>query len=744
MYCFSCKRAVPVDVSNPGRKCPCSGALYLTPQDLLSSMYTKIVPQVREPQVQMASIIDEAIRDSVLSPKSSVIAIEAPTGTGKTLAYLAAALEKPDAYVVISVSTKNLQDQVSNDIGRLCADILRLTGSVPTNLSKTYALRGASNYFCRSKCATLVASGGLTEADATNLESINDSVYSDCSLSLAEITTANPHLTKYLRKCGVYGNKTCTKCEFRDECNFIDHKIKMCQQGSRIVVVNHAMVAAQIKLKSKARIDIEQRVPVTPVEISSMAFKTILSRSTTIIFDEAHQFVDYLESAFTDDVSLPTVLRNCGLIISKVLPGLAARSGSGMLADNTTKYISRLTSAVLELDIAFKNLLKDSRGGTHVITSGDFSALSQAALEALRFPETQPIGTHLGPLIDLRTYESLIEDVKSLRAMFDCGLNFSCINLTPKGEVTLTIKYHIPKAAIQNIVALKTVVLTSGTLVKERNDELHCNHILGPMGLQNGAFIHRVNTVFNYDKQCVFYIPRRNVIDPSNYRKGGSAQEKYLDEFIKHAAELIRITDGGTVILFSARREMDSVYDRLRDHESCTSREILIQSLRVNTGDLTKDFEEQSIDAYLAEDPGPILLGLNSFWEGFSVEGPALRSVIVAKLRFPRPQDPQLLYLKDRGVSDTFNQYSIPFATQHLRQAEGRLLRTQHDYGIVSLFDTRVSTKAYGRRILKHMSTCTESTKTHNLKEVATRYNELNAKHSEYWDEEYVKRRESE
>ena len=97
------------------------------------------------------------------------------------------------------------------------------------------------------------------------------------------------------------------------------------------------------------------------------------------------------------------------------------------------------------------------------------------------------------------------------------------------------------------------------------------------------------------------------------------------------------------------------------------------------------------------------IFGLASFFEGIDLPGEYCRHVVIAKLPFAVPDDPiaaahaELLEAQGR---DPFMEISVPDAAQKLVQASGRLLRTEEDEGRVTLMDTRLLSRRYGRSIL--------------------------------------------
>ena len=100
------------------------------------------------------------------------------------------------------------------------------------------------------------------------------------------------------------------------------------------------------------------------------------------------------------------------------------------------------------------------------------------------------------------------------------------------------------------------------------------------------------------------------------------------------------------------------------------------------------------------EHPDSVLFGTDSFWEGVSVKGDALRLVIIPRLPFRVPTDPiqeaRHELLAAQGL-DPFRTYSLPQAVLRFRQGFGRLIRASTDRGAVLVLDQRVSTRWYGR-----------------------------------------------
>jgi ATP-dependent DNA helicase DinG len=99
-----------------------------------------------------------------------------------------------------------------------------------------------------------------------------------------------------------------------------------------------------------------------------------------------------------------------------------------------------------------------------------------------------------------------------------------------------------------------------------------------------------------------------------------------------------------------------------------------------------------------------ILFGTDSFWTGVDVPGDSLSQVVITRLPFDVPTHPvaeaRAEWIRERG-GNPFNELTLPDALVKFRQGIGRLIRTQSDRGLVTILDSRVLAKAYGRLFLE-------------------------------------------
>ena len=112
------------------------------------------------------------------------------------------------------------------------------------------------------------------------------------------------------------------------------------------------------------------------------------------------------------------------------------------------------------------------------------------------------------------------------------------------------------------------------------------------------------------------------------------------------------------------------------------------------------DYSRTELAQRMRDAGNAILFGTDSFWTGVDVPGDALSQVVIARLPFSTPSHPiaeaKSELIRARG-GDPFNELTLPEAIMKFRQGVGRLIRTQSDRGLITILDSRVLAKSYGR-----------------------------------------------
>ncbi|MCF7528944.1 ATP-dependent DNA helicase DinG [Neisseria lisongii] len=228
-------------------------------------------------------------------------------------------------------------------------------------------------------------------------------------------------------------------------------------------------------------------------------------------------------------------------------------------------------------------------------------------------------------------------------------------------------------------------VLTSATLQSLGNFNLLLRQT-GLVWLPETATL-ALKSPFDFEKQGELYLPPIYA-SPKDPAAHTAAVAEWLPKLIA-ADQAI-----GTLVLFSSRRQMQEVALRLPDDYLPL---LLIQ------GELPKTVLLQRHYEALKAGNASIIFGLDSFAEGLDLPGEACVQVIIAKLPFSMPDNPiektQNRWIEQRG-GNPFIEITVPEASIKLVQAVGRLIRTEQDYGRVTILDNRVKTQRYGQQLL--------------------------------------------
>ena len=204
-------------------------------------------------------------------------------------------------------------------------------------------------------------------------------------------------------------------------------------------------------------------------------------------------------------------------------------------------------------------------------------------------------------------------------------------------------------------------------------------------GIPDDAHFLAVAGAFDYQNNATIAVPKDAV--------EGNQVADHTEYLITHLPSYFEPA-AGTLVLFSSRRQMEEVYDGLdRD----VQKQLLIQG-QYSAREMIRLHKER-----VAQGKQSMLFGLASFAEGVDLPGDYCRHVVIVKLPFAVPDDPLLEALSEwveEGGKNSFFTLSLPQASLRLIQACGRLLRSEGDRGRVTILDKRIVSKRYGRDLL--------------------------------------------
>lgn len=270
----------------------------------------------------------------------------------------------------------------------------------------------------------------------------------------------------------------------------------------------------------------------------------------------------------------------------------------------------------------------------------------------------------------------------------DIGVPFLShrVDASTPGGVPLTIAPAMQELLSEPGALQRSWIFTSATLGYEPG----LDAFLEATGLPNHSRVLRVPSPFDYANQAALFVPS----DMPDV--GTSAHSLAVADLVATAASVL---GGRTLVLTTSLRAMRAVAQRLRERlQSDTDLQVRVQgesSKRMLTEALRQPERSAAV--------GVILVACVTFWEGIDVPGDALQLVVIDKLPFSPPDDPLLqaraARLQELG-RNPFMQLHVPQAAMVLKQGAGRLIRSEHDRGVLVVCDERLVQKSYGRKLL--------------------------------------------
>lgn len=668
----------------------------------------------REEQTRMSFVVAEAFNEE------RVAVIEAGTGTGKSLAYLLPAAlwaTRNRERIVVSTNTINLQEQlIKKDI-----PFLREKGGLSF---RAVLVKGRSNYLCLRKLKAIETEPSLFKEEGTagELEAIMEwsrKTGEGCRNDLSFI----PRDEVWEEVCCEADQCGRVKCGHYGKCFFYSARREAA--GADILVVNHALLLADVALRSETGYD----------------SSAILPPFTRLIFDEGHHLEDTATSFFSSRISRHGILRILGRLQHPrkaqrgILPRISARIGreipqeldvlfieiSGILEGRllpgrlslSETVISVLDSLGLSLLSYLKNDGKNSGERklrlTPTVYSDPFWQEAEQAVRRLVKELTEYVASLKsffkacdqlpeaileklsGALIDLKGIRGRLEGVIRDLGVFTLRDDRLChwfeVNKGARGMTVRLCSSPIQVAeSIKSVILdrFRTVVVTSATLaVGEKFDYLEKMTGIDLLERQRVTEL-LLASPFDYERQAFIGIPD-DLPDPTE-----RSFTPYLENYLLRG---LIVSRGRAFVLFTSYDLLSRVFASLREPLEKAGLTPMRQG-EINRHMLLNRFRHER---------NAVLFGTDSFWEGVDVQGKALELVVITRLPFRVPTEPILEARAEHITAvggDPFMEYTVPQAVIKFKQGFGRLIRSRGDRGAVLIFDSRVLSKNYGRFFL--------------------------------------------
>lgn len=598
--------------------------------------------EMREGQVALARVVDEAMRD-----RRHALG-EGPCGTGKGIAYGVPSVwhaHHEKKRVVIATANIALQEQLVEK------DLPLLREVLPWPF--TFALlKGRNNFLCIDRLRESEARGELAglydDEQDRQAEAVLEWARRTQTGDVSELPFVP--LPQVWSKASV-GSDECKgdDCPFRDDC--FAERAKAVAREADIVVTNYHMLFAHLAVRRETGQDL------------------VLPPFDLLVCDEAHEAAEIARDFFGFTVSEHAITR---------LARTATDLGDRKLADRLRQRAGELfdRAAAFARSPAYRCRLQQPGFVATALLARELEALAKLgeaiAGDELRAREMRATGRNTVRLA--RTAGARIEEAAQ---QSDPGKVY-WIDLDGRDRAKLKAKPIDVSALLREELfgATESVTLVSATLTTGGTFDF----VRGELGVPDGALEVVAESPFDFQSQALLVVPDEGLPEPRD--------AEFADAAADFVGRVMDLCDGRTLGLFTSYRVLNAVYDRV----SGNGHRVLRQ------GDLPRT----ELARIFKEDVRSVLLGTESFWTGIDVPGEALTGLVIDKLPFPHPEDPVVSAICERDPQ-AFNNYLVPKAIITLRQGVGRLIRSQQDIGVVVLLDRRIAEKRYGRRFLRSL-----------------------------------------
>ena len=666
--------------------------------DTASDRLAQVLPtyERRDNQTALAHGIEEHLRGGSLNRHAIY---QAGCGVGKSFGYLIPAILSGKR-VIVSTGTKALQDQIANKDLPFLAENL--------GVDFTYSiLKGRANYLCQAQLAKLAEEDPTTAAAVqAKIEELND----DDFLAQADDFDVEPKTWRSL-------TKSSTECPGKRECPFgetcFSEKAKAKAKGANLVIVNHALLLTDLW-----------------VSMISRGNANMLGDYDAVIIDEAHELEEYATTVFGKD------LREGSLInLGADVQSFSGRYGKDIAVRDYTGSVQSLWAKLEVGRLRVDQIL--NIGEEIVILNEELVKLSDQLqsfkIEKASDDKTAKKGEASRKMLVKRIDNLITATADLVTASFDDLVRW--VDIEKFGKTEMKVLHSVP-IDVSKILRAElfqdarvclgcdgtgsndtsdgacticggsttrpdvTAILVSATL-KVQNS---FSYVAGRLGIDYYDSFD-VGTPFDYTTQCRLYVPE-HIVEPTPQNRN-----TWEGQSITEIRNLITTSRGGALVLFTSVKDMRAAYDHLNSRIPYTC---FIQGEGTN----------KELAARFMEDESSVLFATKSFFTGVDFQGDACKLVIISKLPFPVPTDPIIearCESIERKGGNSFKDYTIPVMTLILQQGFGRLIRHSNDKGVVAILDRRLTTKPYGKKIVRSLP---ESPLIETLTEVEAFYNQ--------------------
>lgn len=639
--------------------------------------------EMREGQQDMSfEIIDALIHNQHF-------AVEAGVGIGKSFGYLVPVLlynKKMKKPVIVATSTIALQEQLWNDVH----DVMPLLNTQP----EVILAKGQTHYLCHKR-----ANEYINMEDAVIPKELTDGIEQgfqerkQFSSSLPQSIWDRVNIQRFsMRNCGSC-EKKCLYYAIRSQLRYT----------KGIVLCNQDFLTAHLRQLRRGQDGLINR------------------EADLIVVDEAHNLDDKVRSATTERVNQSKILGLIQSATKEIKPAdrqnvyretneaqIAIRTFFDSLKAQMQQQISNSQHDMRYADRFFFdgslesinllksmcNAIKSAALSIQVYASYDFNNRSTAASDELD-EQSESLAEMIEELDD---YLLWIERKGSQAELVYC----------PKNTREITNRLYFSGSA--------HTILTSATLTNSTDGSLEEQYayFISNTGFptdEHGCLSEPKPSPYPYDEHSMIYYCD-DLPHPTR------EHEAFIEQGVKRLLDVLDISGGKALVLFTAKSDMEEVYSILSQMD--LPYKILMQQSGSSQDYVLNEFKENT---------NSVLLGTGAYWEGISIEGKSLSNVVIFRLPFPVP-DPIIEY-KASIAKDPLMDVRVPEMVIKLKQGIGRLIRNFTDTGIVCIIDRRLRDEPSERYHDVTWASLPIKNKTRSLDELRTFYESLPSRHDD-------------
>ncbi|MEX1020307.1 MAG: ATP-dependent DNA helicase, partial [Litorilinea sp.] len=563
--------------------------------------------ELRGSQLEMALAIQRALL------AYSHALIEAPTGTGKSIAYLVPAILTGKT-IVVATANKSLQNQLYTKDIPFLEKVLKRT--IPT-----VVVKGRSNFVCNYKWEK-----ELAEQRTIALYDREDDQMRQMRAWLEATPTGDIDdlpfvVSNDLRPRVVSFTDDCLQrdCRFYDDDCWVN-RMRDFAGEAQILITNHHLLLNALAFGEAG----ERILPAAPIYIIDEAHQ--LEQTATAVYET--NVTDFTVEQLLGRSTIQEHMADDELDELRFLNTLAFQEAANQSRDNSAYALEGELEQMLRLAHRLRDLanrlkrenpyasITQGDGGTRRSQNGGEDESEQRRMYELAMEAVAATGEKLATVAQVGRPGEM---VRYASRVFDRRRVSLELHAAPIDASNLLSKYLFHADRDDDSAPARTVICTSATLATDG----HFNHFKQRCGIFEVGEELVLPPVFDYPHQALLYQPALPTFNGSN-------QDAYYDAVAQEIERLLEVSRGRALCLFTSWGGLQRVSDRLQALDRA-----VIWPLRAQ-GDAPRN---ALLEWFLAT-PNSVLLATRSFWEGVDIPGENLSLVVVDKLPFPTPGDP--------------------------------------------------------------------------------------------------------